>query len=347
VLTADVRFEGWTTEDWIRLVRLWQPRATPDREPTLPRGGLVIVHEQGQILKLLHTKRGRLDPAGVGPPSSAGPEHARARAGLESGDAAALERLAGEHGAAWALGMRLGALDEVMERFGARSRREDDLTEQSLKFVEILHEMISEGAIATWPQRLRGIPVPTAPVARRALDALCGEGRTVALGLFDADGLWTSLVARRRGPAFDLIAGPDELRPALGLLSGDWRRDYRHFARAVEDRYGPLGFGCFAELSTFRALQTDTSPGAWTRAVAVRDIVIARMPVAVGLALGLDGARYALQGLVAIAGRVPPLAACAPILAAARKRVAKVTGKDVAAILGFDPLEVIRVLLER
>jgi hypothetical protein len=342
VLTADVRFEGWTTEDWIRLVRLWQPRATPDREPTLPRGGLIIVHEQGQVLKLLHTQRGRIDPT----VAESGSSREAARA-LMTGETTALERLAGEHKAAWALGMRLGALDEVMERFGARARRGDDLTEQALKFVEIVHEMISEGAIATWPQRLRHFPIPTAQVTRRALDALCAEGRTVALGLFDAGELWTALVARRRGSAFDLIAGPDEIRPALGLLSGDWRRDYRHFADAVEDRYGLIGFGCFAELSTFRALQTDTSPGAWTRAVAVRDIVIARMPVAVGLALCLDGARYALQGLLAVTGRIPPLAACGPMLAAARKRVAKVTGKDVAALLGFDPLEVIRVLLER
>jgi hypothetical protein len=69
--------------------------------------------------------------------------------------------------------------------------------------------------------------------------------------------------------------------------------------------------------------------------------------VAVGLALGLDGARYALQGLLAVTGRILPLAACGPMLAAARKGVAKVTGKDVAALLGFDPLEVIRALLER
>jgi hypothetical protein len=48
-----------------------------------------------------------------------------------------------------------------------------------------------------------------------------------------------------------------------------------------------------------------------------------------------------------VTGRIAPLAACGPMLAAARKRVAKVTGKDVAALLGFDPLEVIRALLER
>jgi hypothetical protein len=32
---------------------------------------------------------------------------------------------------------------------------------------------------------------------------------------------------------------------------------------------------------------------------------------------------------------------------AARGRVAKITGKDVAALLGFDPLAVLRALLER
>ncbi|HEY8040533.1 MAG TPA: hypothetical protein VIF15_12095 [Polyangiaceae bacterium] len=344
VLTQDVRFEGWTTEDWIRFVRLWQPRATPDREPTRPRGGVIVVHEDGQILKLLHTRHGRLDPASAVPPPGRADERALA---LRTGQPAALGQLASAHRASWALGLRLGALDEVMERFGARARRGDDLTAQSLLLVGIAREMIGEGAIASWPQRLRGLPVPTPPVVRRTLDALCSDGHAVALGLFDADGLWTSFVARRRGAAFDVIAGPDELRPALGLLSGDWRRDYRHLARAVEDRYAPLDFGCFAEVGRFRALQTDGSPGAWSRAVAVRDVVVAPMPTAVGVALGLDGARYALRALRVLTERIAPLAAIGPMFDAARSRVAKLTGKDVGALLGFDPLAALRALLER
>jgi hypothetical protein len=243
--------------------------------------------------------------------------------------------------------MRLGALDEVMERFGARARRGDDLTAQSLLIVGIVREMIGEGAITTWPQRLRGLPVPTPHVVRRTVDALCPDGRAMALGLFDGGGLWTAFVARRREGLFDVIAGPDELRPALGLLSGDWRRDYRHLARAVEDRYAPLSFGCFAELGIFRALQTDARPGAWSRAVAVRDIVIAPMPVAVGVGIGVDGARYALQGLRMLTGRIAPLAAIGPFVDSARARVAKLTGKDVGALLGFDPMAALRALLER
>jgi hypothetical protein len=343
LLTHDVRFEGWTTDDWLRFLRLWQPRAAPEKEPTRPRGGVVVVHEGGEVLKLLHTRLGRLDPTVAAPPGEAA---ARAIA-LSTGHSSALASLAGEHHASWAISMRLGALDEVMERLGARVRRGDDLTAQSLLLVGIVRDMIAEGAIAAWPQRLRGIPIPAPPVVRRTLDALCADGRAIALGLFDADGLWTAFVARRRGPAFDVVAGPDELRPDLGLLSGDWRRDYRHLARAVEERYAPLGFGCFAELGTFRALQTDGRPGAWSRAVAVRDVVIAPMPAAVGVALGFDGARYALQGLRVLSSRIPPLAAIGPFLDSARSRVAKRTGKDVGALLGFDPLAALRALLQR
>jgi hypothetical protein len=344
VLTSDVRFEGWTTEDWTRFLRLWQPRVASHREPTRTGGGVIVVHEDGEVLKLLHTHQGRLDPASVLPPADQGDAHALA---LRTGQPSALVQLARAHNASWALGMRLGALDEVMERFGARARRGDDLTTQSLMLVAIVREMIGEGAIASWPQRLRGVPVPTPQVVRRTLDALCADGRAIALGLFDAGSLWTAFVARRRGAAFDVLAGPDELRSAIGLLSGDWRRDYRHLARAVEDLYAPLGFGCFAELETFRTLQTDGRPGAWSRAVAVRDVVIAPMPTAVGMALGFDGARYALRGLIAMTGRVAAIAAIGPMVDAARARIAKLTGKDVGALLGFDPLAALRSLLER
>ncbi len=328
----------------MRFVRLWQPRATPDREPTRPRGGVIVVHEDGQILKLVHTQRGRLDPAWS---LEAAPQ-AEARAlALRTGQPAPLADLARVHHASWALGLRLGALDEVMERFGARARRGDDITDQALLLVTIVREMMNEGAIASWPQRLRGFPVPSANMMLRTLDALCGDGRALVLGLFDASGLWTCFVARRRGRGFDVIAGPDELRPALGLLSGDWRRDYRHLARAVEERYAPLGFGCFAELGTFRALQTDSRPGAWSRAVAVRDVLIAPMPVAVGVGLGVDGIRYAMQSLRILTQRVVPVALLGPAVDAARARVAKVTGRDIGAMLGFDPLAVLRALLER
>jgi hypothetical protein len=327
VLTGDVRFEGWTTEDWVRFFNLWKPRAAPDQEPTRPRGGVFVLYDGSRIQKLLHTKKGRLAAAGNWP--------------------IPLPDLAATHHASWALAAHLGALEEVMERFGARARRGDDLCMQSLQLLAIVREMIAEGAIQHWPHRLRGVPPPTEAMVRRAVDALCADGKALALGMFKDGELWTAFVARRKGAGFDVIAGPDELRPMMGLLSGDWRRDYRHLARAVEDTYAPLSFGCFAEVRTFRDLQMDARPGAWSRAVAVRDLVVSPVPTAIGLALGVDAARYGFEAVRGVTSRLDPFGFLDPVLRGVRARVGAATGRDVSGVLGFDPMAALRALLKR
>ncbi len=328
MLTADVRFEGWTTDDWVRFLHLWKPRAAADLEPTRPRGGVLVIHDGGRLRKLLHTSRGRLDIGHTWP--------------VPLGD------LAKAHHASWALAAHTGALDELMERFGARARRGDDLIAQSLCVVQIVREMMAQGAIESWPSRLRGVPPPSDVMVRKTIDSICADGKAICLGMFKAGELWTAFVARRRGFGFDVIAGPDELRPAMGLLSGDWRRDYRHLVRAVEDRYAPLAFGCFAEVDVFRALQTDGRPGAWSRAVAVRDVALSPIPMAVGLALGVDGARYAFDNLKVVTSRIDPFGFMDPLLRSVRGSVGRAAGdKDVPSVLGFDPLAALRALLSR
>jgi hypothetical protein len=328
VLTADVRFEGWTADDWERFIHLWKPRAPPEREANRPRGGLLVIFDRSRVRKMLHTGKGRVDPA----PSWPVP----------------LSELAAHQHASWALAAHAGALDELMERFGARARRSDDLSTQAISLVSIVREMLSEGAIDSWPRRLRGVPPPTEGMVRRSIDSLCADGRAILLGMFKDGELWTSFVARRRGPGFDVLAGPDELRSAMGLLSGDWRRDYRHLVRAVEERYAPLSFGCFAEVDTFRDLSVDARPGAWGRAVALRDIVLSPMPTAIRLALGFDGARYALESVKGITSRLDLFGFLDPMLRTFRKRLGSAAGdKDVGHVLGFDPMAALRALLRR
>src|SRR5207253_1691960 len=112
-------------ETWTRFLHLWKPRASPDREATRPRGGVIAIHDstpRDRLRKLLHTTTGRLDPTGPWP--------------------APLSELAERHNASWALSAATGALEEVMERFGARLRRADDLTAQALLVVTIVREMI-------------------------------------------------------------------------------------------------------------------------------------------------------------------------------------------------------------
>lgn len=328
MFTADVRFEGWTTEDWVRFLHLWKPRAPADREATRPRGGVLVIHSGGRLKKMVHTARGRLVLTGRWPMP--------------------LAEVAREHHASWALSAHTGALEDIMERLGARCRRGDDAIAQSLLIVQIVREMTAEGALEMWPQRLRGVPPPTEAMVRRALDALCDDGRALCLGLFKDGGLWTAFVARRRGHGFDVVAGPDELRPAMGFLSGDWRRDYRHLVRAVEDRYAPLSFGCFGEVDVIRELQIDPRSGAWSRAVAVRDVAISPMPMAVGVALGVDSARYAFDSMKVVTTRVDPFGFLDPLLRAVRLRLGAASGgRDLTVVLGFDPLAALRSLLSR
>lgn len=328
MLTPDVRFEGWTTETWTRFLHLWEPRATPDREPTRPRGGVIAIHEGGRLRKLLHTGTGRLNPRGPWP--------------------IPLSELAETHHASWALAAETGALEEIMERFGARLRRTDDLTAQALLVVNIAREMLQEGAIERWPTRLQGFPPPTESMVRRALDSICPDGHAMVLGVFRYGELWTAGVARRRGDAFDVLAGPEDVRIRMGVISGDWRRDYRFVARAVEEQYAPVAMGCFAEVDRFRELQVDPRPGAWGRAAVVRDVILSPMPVGIRLALGADGARFAFESFRTIAGQSPTLRRFEPFMAHARKRLGEAVGdRDVSSTLGFDPLAALRALLRR
>jgi hypothetical protein len=328
VLTADVRFEGWTAEDWRRFLHLWKPQAVVERDAGRPLGGLFVVHDGARLRKVLHTVSGRVDPREAWP--------------------VPLKQLAEAHRASWIIAAHAGALDELMERFGARARRGDDLTTQALSLVGLMREMMAEGAIDSWPRRLRGVPTPTDAMVRRALDSVCSDGHAILLGMFQDGELWTAFVARRRGNAFDVLAGPDELRPAMGLLSGDWRRDYRHLVRVVEEQYAELALGCFAEVETFRALQVDGRAGAWGRAVAVRDLVVSPMPTAIGLAIGVDGVRYAFEGMRVITNRIDPLGLLEPMLRRVRKRLGPVAGEHhVSSVLGFDPMAALRALLKR
>ena len=294
MLTRDVRFEGWDSVSWLRLISLFA-RPEVEKKESHRSGGVLAVHDGGRLRKLLHTRVGRLDPRAQPWPVT-------------------LEALAEKHGAAWAIAFHMGALDEVMERFGARARREDDLIVQALSLAQIAREMALEGAIEAWPTRLGAMRLPSAQVVTRAIESVCPVGRSVAGGLFEDGHLVTALVVRRRADGFDLVLGPDELVPSMGLLSGDWRRDYAHLARAVTATAGPLSAGVFTETRTLRRLLADPTPGTWARAVLVRDVIVSPMSIAAALPIAIDAARGAFATARAIGERYDPTGRVAPAL---------------------------------
>lgn len=348
MLTRDVRLEGFTTDDWVRLAEVFRaPLAPREREepsavadsptreaPGLPRrrGGVIAVTTGERLRKLLSTDSGRLDVRAESWP-------------------APLPVLAARHHARFAARIETGALEELMERFAQRLRREQDALEQLWVLFGILRELESEGRIEVHPWKLASWPVPHHRVMVRVLDALCPSGKAIVFGAFQDGELFTALVLRRRGEGFDLVLGPDELRGRMGLVSGDFHRDYRYLSRAAEACAAPLALGVFGEVHTLRKLLHSPRAGAWAAAVAARDVIVSPATPAIALPLGVDVGRAALAvardlavrlGADGWLGERSPLY---PLLQGVRD----LTGvdRDVRELLGFDPMMLLRKLFSR
>jgi hypothetical protein len=180
------------------------------------------------------------------------------------------------------------------------------------------------------------------------MDSLCPTGRVAAVGVFERGSLYTALALRRSAQGIDAIVGPDELRPALGLLSGDFRRDAQFLGEAVERVVGPLALGCYGELSTFQALAAAPAPGAWASAVFARDIVIEPASPGVAVPLGLDAGRALLSGVKGLVERFGGGGFMrSDRLLSTLGRGVPLFVDDVQARLGFDPLKLLARLLSR
>ncbi len=325
MITRDVSLDGFTATDWQRLADVFRAPSSPSRTSEgASRGGVVAITTGNRLRKLVHTKRGRLELKHVEWPQK-------------------LPALAGRFDSSWAVELSAGALEDLVERFSERLRPRQDYFEQALELGKALRELETEGLIAMWPKRFADIPLPSPRLVGTALDMLCSDGKAIALGVFRHGDLYTGLVARRRGLGFDRIVGPDELRAEMGLLSGDFRRDYRHFAAAAERQVGLLSLGVFGELSTFQMLAREVTPGSFALAVAARDLIVSPASPALALPLGLDVGRAAFAGLRGLADRFGAGAAFSPFLGRAEEFVSR----DLTALLGFDPWAALVGLFER
>lgn len=317
MFTPDAQVLDFSADDWLRLPDLF--RSQLPAPPPASGGGILAVRDGQRLVKVTSTVRGRLPPPEPGSVSAAS--------------------LGQQHEGSFAIVLSTTALEQFGDRFARRLSRGQSFHVQIEAFVGALRELEQEGEVELWPTRFADWPIPTERAFGSALDLVCPEGKSLVLGAFDQGELYTALCLRRRGSAFDVVMGPDRVRRDMGLLSGDFSRDYRYLGAAVEARLGPLAVGCYAELSTFQRLATDTLPGAWATAVAVRDVVLT--PVTPGLAvpLGVDAGRAALAlakgllGGLGIFGGLRAPTSLGPRL----ERAYALVESDVRRYLGFDP----------
>ena len=181
MFTQDVRFEGFTTEDWSRLLSLWKStREVPEAE-SRPRGGLIAIHAEGPAKEALARRSGAHRPE---PRAVAG---AAVRAGP----------------APWrplgAFARAADGLQDLSERFGARTKQGDDFTTHLKLLLDIARELSVEGTLQLWPNHLERFALPSQPFFGNTLGTVYPNGHLVMFVLFHEGELWTSVALERSG----------------------------------------------------------------------------------------------------------------------------------------------------
>jgi hypothetical protein len=330
MLSDDFRFEGFDTRGWLNLLSLFSRSAElrsaePGPDPRRHGTFVLVTDSSGTPCAGFVTDRG---PVGADVCRAPGTLQERcARLGVER-----------------AVVLQEGAIEELTERAAERLGLDADYAAQWLTLIEAARELEDEGKIELWPRRSR-LPLPTPVMLRRALDLVLPDERVIVAALWEDQDLWTACAIQRREGAIVRVVGPELLLEWTGPLGGDFRRDHRTIQRAIARAMGPLHFGLFAERQVVEALLRDPSPGAWARAIALREVIISPAPPYVHFAVGADAARAAGHRARAWLFGLDVYGYVAPAARFAREHVARIG--STTGILGFNPLQALAGRLRR
>lgn len=197
MFAPDLFFGDLDQAAWFRLFRLWRETA-PERRGRAPGerrkrpAPLLLIHERGQILKVLHNR-------------AAQPVH-----GAYEG-AAQLEKLRREYGASWAAALRPGSLNAWLTAVQESFAFGGDVYDFALYTADTLFARAAEFDVEVTP----------APRAAKAIEWLRRLGPSFAglwpdnsscgLFVFDAGAIYAALVLVKRGGQIVTITGVDHL----------------------------------------------------------------------------------------------------------------------------------------
>jgi hypothetical protein len=295
MLSPNVRIEGFNSTHWFRLLSLLHgPLGSSDATNT-DHGVVIAVQDRSRLVRLFHSDNGEVD--------------------LENLQAAwpmSAEALAQRFKARWAFVVEAGSLGAMLERLVARMPPQREASTEVLLVLEELRNSLGTGDISAWPFAAEHIRLGAAPVIAGALDLLCPVGSTLLAVVFHEGEVWSGLSLTRGPSGFERVLGPERFLGDVGMLSGDWRRDHRHILDGFRYTVGDVHLGVFTELSTLRTLLHRREPGAWSRAVAIRDVVLSPTPPSIAIPLGLDAGWAVVNAAKQLADQVDPLGTAKP-----------------------------------
>ena len=322
MLSTNLRVTGFDAVTWGRFISLFESRRRRARDDHRNSYGVVVVVE---------------DPHGGAVAAFIGDRGPIACDQYESRED--LPALCAEHGVRRGIALKLGTIEELTERATPQMLRTDDYAGQWLALLTAARELEREGSLYFWPEPRNVVPLPTPQLVTRALDVVLPDEHSFVAALWEDAELWTALVLRRRGGQFDLIGGPELVLDTVGPLSGDFRRDHRAVSRAISTSIAPLQLGIYTQRRRFERLLREAEPGAWAKAVALREIIIDPSPAYVNIAMGADALRATARRTGELLGGIDFLSFLEPWTRYAREQISHVT--SISGMLGFNPLQVL------
>jgi len=326
MLSSNLHVTGYDASSWSRLISLFGMGSSPEDEPRIEREPSVL-----DVLVVVEDEHGACCASFVANRGPVWLDHYAGRADLPA--------LCTQHGVPRAIALKLGTIEELAERAAEDILRTDDSAGQWLALLTAVRELEHEGALYFWPESHDAVPLPSAQLLSRALDVFLPDDHSFVAVLWDESELWTALVLRRSGGKFDLIAGPELVLNAVGPLSGDFRRDHRAVSRAISNSIAPVQLGVYCQLQPFQRLLRDPEPGAWAKAIALREVIIDPSPAYVHIAVAADALRATARKAGELLGGIDFITHIEPWTRYAREQVANV--KSITGMLGFNPLELL------
>lgn len=281
MISEAVEFRDFDGARYYNLARLFRgdlSQTGPGNEaPSFVVGprGLLVLKRRGQIVKVRHTHRGRLDPE-------------------ELGELTSLAETATRHGARWIVVADGEALEEVNETASSTLGVGHDMVDLVLAVLESFASQLEAGRVTIWPNLFEGVRVPSRDALRRFFDTVLPPGTTFLLYVFDGQALWAEVICARGDQGIVVIAGHDALE--CGPPPWRWREEYKQLLTASAERFGPPSLGIFVSLEAAREILLGSRGGGeLPRAMARRALIFDPLPPWLAGPLGIMAVRDAVQ----------------------------------------------------
>ena len=244
MLDENIQVIDIDARQWVNLFSLLTGSffRTEKKRETKPGSRLLIVHEQGKVIKALDSKRGIITRE------------------LEEISPQDLNHLAKELGVNLIIALERGALRELVSRAESGLNLSLDYVAQLLEYYQSFRELVLEGKILLYPH------IPLRELKYQGLLNLLKiavpEEKVIILVVFDPEAedlsglpIFTSLILRiRKGHQLDLLTTTEALGDERLKKIQDWRKDYHKIIRLAEEKFGSVFFGIFTCSSALQEL---------------------------------------------------------------------------------------------